>query len=524
MKSKALFILPAHNQDHDSWKNPAWNHGRIPPISLISIMSYLQSKGHETKLVDSRQLIFYYKTNDYLPIVGKIVRDFNPDVVGISMLTALFDETKEITEHLKKEFPHIPIIAGGPHPSIEPLLTFEQNKYLDAICVGPGEEVCLDILEGRKMGEIPGLMVRGTFETYKKRDVELNIDKYPFPDYHLVSHSFYSAYSTATTFGWLTRSLTVLTSRSCPYSCKFCASDWSKPVRYHSADYVIELGKYLSTFDITTIVFLDDTIALKENRLMKICEGFIRSKLFLPHGRLRWYTQLRANQAKPGLLKMMKAAGCFYVGIGIESGSDQTLKSLNKKTTVEQNRQACAYIKEAGLDLGASFMCGVPGETEEEIRKTFSFMQEINTNSKGFGCFRPLPGSPFYYELLEKGLLKKEEIDWSNLGNFSIPPKDAFCNIERDKLVKLINEGSKLAYASQWVAVHEDTAEQCPALLKEVSRYREVRISSLSNFNSETHRKYVNTENNELALVITKLNRLRAKLDRFKVKLARLNK
>ncbi len=490
MKSKALFILPADKADYDSWNRPAWRSYRMPPVSLITIMSYLYAKGHKTDLIDCRELIFHFRTNDYIHIIFNMIENIKPYVIGINILTGLFDESKKIIECVKEKFPHIPLIAGGPHPSVEALLTFEQIEHLDAICVGPGEEVCLDIMEGKKFDEIPGLMVRGAFEKYKKRDVEMNIDKYPFPNYHLVNHPFYSTYSTGSTFGWLTRSLCVLTSRSCPFSCKFCASDYSKPFRYHSSEYVVELVKYLSNFDINTIMFFDDTIALVEKRLVEICEGFISSKLFLPYGRLRWYTQIRADQAKPELLRLMREAGCFYVSFGIESGSDTILQTLNKKTTVELNRQACAYVKEAGLNLGASFMIGVPGETEDDIRKTFSFMKEINTNSKGFGFFRPLPGSPFYREFIEKGLLKKEEIDWSDLGNFSRLSKYLFSNVETEKLFNLFQEGTALAYGDKWIAVHEDIAEQCPTLLHEVSNYGKVRISSLSDYRSESQTEY----------------------------------
>jgi len=401
-KLKILFILPPHASDFFSFKDPSWGIIRIPPFSLISLGSYLYGKGYTVKIVDCRELIYKHKTNNYIPFLLEIVNDFRPEVVGINILTALFYEARRISFKLKSKFPDITLIVGGPHPSVEPLLTFKQNQYIDAICIGPGEEVCLDILSGKIITNIPGLMHREYIENFIYRSPEIDIDKFPFPNYDLVNKEYYTDFTLNTLTGWGFKGIATLTSRSCPYSCKFCASDWSKPFRYHSADYVISLAKYLSTYKIDAITFIDDTLAAIKERLNKICEGFIREKIFWPYSNLRWFAAIRANQADPDILKQMKDAGCFGVSVGIESGSDRMLKVLNKITTVEMNKRAYKYINEAGLYLGASFMLGIPGETYEDMCETIAFIKETNSNSKGLGIFRPLPGSPFYDEFIKK--------------------------------------------------------------------------------------------------------------------------
>ena len=493
MKSKAIFILPPHRMDLDEVKRPPWGIVRVPPIGLLSIGSYLHAKGHEIKIIDSRELIVKYKTKEYIPIILKTVDEFNPDMIGINILTALFDEAKTISRELKKKFPNSIIVAGGVHPSVEPVSTFQQNPYLDAICIGPGEEVCLDILDGRKMSGVPGLINRGCIDKFEARSPEVDIDKYSFPNYALASPDFYTAFTVNTITGWGYKGLAELTSRSCPYSCKFCASDWSKPFRYHSPEYVVELVRYLSSYDVDVITFFDDTIAANKDRLHNICEGFIRSRLFWPHSQLRWFAAIRANQVNADILKLMKRAGCFGVSIGIESGSDRMLKVINKKTTVEMNRRACAHVREAGLHLGTSFMIGIPGETETELNETLDFMQSLQNlkcNAMGIGNFRPLPGSPFYYEFINNNTLSKEYADWPNLGNFSILPKDLFCDVPREKFEEIWDKARNLANVNSWVAVHEDALLKYPELIKSVAVRTKVKIAKSDNYESSAHIAY----------------------------------
>ena len=487
MKSRAVLILPPHSSDFNSFKVPSWNVVRIPPIGLIAIGSYLHAEGHDIRIIDCRELIVEYRTNEYIPLVLKIVEEFKPDMIGINILTALFDEAKRISCELKRRFPGHVIVAGGPHPSVEPALTLQQNPYIDAICIGAGEEVCLDILNGKKTSGIQGLMHRDCVDKFESRTASLDIDKYPFPNFSLANSDFYTALTMNTVTGWGYKGLAVLTSRSCPYSCKFCASDWSKPFRYHSPEYVVEMARYLSTYDIDVIPFFDDTLASIEDRLYRICEGFVRARLFWPHSGLRWFAAIRANQIDPDMLKLMKEAGCFGVSIGIESGSDRMLKVLNKKTTVELNRRACAYVREAGLHLGASFMVGIPGETETEMNETLAFMQDIGCHEKGVGSFRPLPGSPFYDEFINSGLLSKERIDWSNLGDFSIAPEYLFCDVPRDRFADIFNKAIKIAHNDSWVAVHEDTLLKYPREIKRIAARTMIKIAKSGNYESSTH-------------------------------------
>ena len=191
---RMLLILPPHKSDYNTYTKPAWAIVRVPPISLLAVGSYIHANGYEVRIIDCRELIMTHQTNDYMQYITEAIDDFKPDVIGINILTALFPEAVKIAREIKHYSPDSLIIAGGVHPSVEPELTFKQNPYIDAICIGAGEEVSLDIMEGKELNSIPGLMLRNHIGEYVKREMNMDIDKYPFPNYDLVNESYYTVY------------------------------------------------------------------------------------------------------------------------------------------------------------------------------------------------------------------------------------------------------------------------------------------------------------------------------------------
>ena len=484
--AKMLLILPPHKADLNSFLKPYWSVVRIPPIGLFLLKAYLESQGHEAKVADCRRLITEGRSNNYTEMVLKEIEDYKPDVVGINAITAIFNNAKTLCNHIKNKYPSTPVILGGVHPSVEPYLSLEECESADAVCIGAGEEVCLDILDHSSIAGIKGLMVQGReSKEYTPRKPEMNLDKYPFPTYP----EYYSQVSTHLT-GWIYRGVQTMTSRSCPYSCKFCASDWSKPARSHSAEYVIEMAKAIS-IGVDGILFADDTIALNRERIEKICKGFIRNKIFYPHTNVRWVALVRANQADKELLNLMKQAGCHHLGIGIESGSQRMLDIINKKITVETNRKAVEATKEVGLGVTLSFIIGIPEETEADMEKTIEFMKKAYCNGLGVGTFRPLPGSPFYREFKENGSKEVKEYlrNWDNLGDFSIPPKYLFCQVNRATFTRILDKAYNLAYANQWNIVSDGFYNNNTNLVKSIAKKTPIRTCYGDNYPSHNHKK-----------------------------------
>jgi anaerobic magnesium-protoporphyrin IX monomethyl ester cyclase len=441
-----LFVHPPHTGfERNQLVQLTFSVHRIPPISGITLAPYLRKHGHETYVIDGPRIAVQFgniRAQTYEELVRQAVK-FNPELIAVTMLTADFAECAETIRVLRSSLPKARIVGGGPHPSGEPAVTLEQIPELDGIGIGPGEDICLDLANGGPISETPGCayLKDGQIVFVGRRKVDTNIDAIPFPAWDLIDGNYYSELNFATTFGFLTRSLGVLTSRGCPGNCYFCSSKWNRPLRMHSVEYVIDLCEYLTkNYPIDTIAFWDDTMGIRAKRLVEICEGFLRRNL---HKKIKWRAHLRADSMELGLLKLMKEANCFYVAFGAESGSDRILKLLNKKTTVNQNLAAAEMVNQAGLFLGTSVILGVPGETEDEMKETIKFCTQITCESIGVGRFCPLPGSPSYSDLVKSGTIDPRKVNWELLGNFSLFDGPCFADVEPRKFRRILSEFSE---------------------------------------------------------------------------------
>ena len=117
-------------------------------------------------------------------------------------------------------------------------------------------------------------------------------------------------------------------------------------------------------------------------------------------------------------------------------------------------------------------------------------MSKIDFNVMGVSSFRPLPGSPFYYEFINNGTLSKEDIDWSNLGNFSIAPKYLFCDVSREKLDEIFQRALDIASINCWNVVHEDILLKYPNEIKSIASRTRIKIAKSDNYESSAHIAY----------------------------------
>jgi radical SAM superfamily enzyme YgiQ (UPF0313 family) len=114
----------------------------------------------------------------------------------------------------------------------------------------------------------------------------------------------------------------------------------------------------------------------------------------------------------------MKESGCVHVEYGFESGSQRVLDLMNKKTTIERNAKAALLTRRSGIRFQGNFIAGYPGETEDDFKRTVSFMRAARPNNIALNLFMPLPGTAIYKKLKEEGRLLP---DWDDIGNPETP-------------------------------------------------------------------------------------------------------
>jgi radical SAM superfamily enzyme YgiQ (UPF0313 family) len=270
---------------------------------------------------------------------------------------------------------------------------------------------------GAAMETIRGLTYREGYKVYHNppRPLAENLDAIPLPAYQLFKIDRYTNLQPLTDgLDPHARSYTILTSRGCPYQCTYC----SKPItgdtwRARSVGSVIAEWKMLvDEYHATEIGVTDDIWNLDLKRAKKLCQALIDEGL----NRVPWVTihGMKVNHTDPELFQLMKRAGCKRVGFGVESGDEDILKRVVKKSqTQDQVRAAFRNAKAAGLQTMGFFIYGMPDETEETMEKTTRFAIELDPDLANFMMAAPYPGTEMWDMIKSNGKIFAES--WQDL-------------------------------------------------------------------------------------------------------------
>jgi len=251
-----------------------------------------------------------------------------------------------------------------------------------------------------------------------------------------------------------------MTSRGCPYRCVFCSvsEQWGHKIRHRSPKNVVnEIEFLLKNYPfLEGIRFFDDVFTIDKNRVIEICQEIIKRKL-----NFTWECEARADAIDKELVREMKRAGCEFIDLGVESGSNKILKNIKKNITVEQAIDAVKIIKQAGIGLKVFIMHGLPGETYEDIRKTVFLSRYLCHELKADGATQGItiiyPGTELEKIAKELGTLPKD-FSWGKyyVRKRSYPPLTA-CeympifeqpNLTYEQIFRYVKK-AKLAYFSK---------------------------------------------------------------------------
>lgn len=377
--AKVLLIQP-----HDDRRTCRESKDPWTPLSLVYIGTSIE-ESHSVKIYDRNLNLSDEDLFDY-------INNYKPNIIAFtSMTSTMLLDLIHIAQKLKSKFPKILIVVGGVHATLEPE-SFLNENYIDYVVRGEGDSAFLDFCNTfdknvKKLKDLKNINLN-PLRPYVNMD-DLKIPNYNLLDLRKYEHFFVSI------------------SRGCPGNCNFCYStrQWGingQPfVRSFSVEKSIELfKKIVEEYNRKVFSIVDDNFISFKTKASKICK-------FLEKYKLYFWCFARVDFINDEILRAVKRAGCHTIQIGAESGSQRILDFLNKKTTIQQNINAINCCKKNKITCDASFMIGLPTETEKEMDQTRNFIKKYRPDIANVKIYNPLPGAPLFDYCLEKKLINK---------------------------------------------------------------------------------------------------------------------
>lgn len=361
-------------------------------LGLGYIAAFLRENGHAVSILDPE--VQGFSSQDIL----EKVKLFNPDLVGMSATTPDFKNALKIAKLIKENM-NIFIALGGIHASSLPEYILEKYpQAFDVTCIGEGEFTMLELcrfLEGniKALDNVKGicfLKENKPFRTSPREAIQ-DLDSLPFPARDLVDLTLYRPHTFNFRKG---KTATIITSRGCPFMCTFCASKLTLggKFRARSPDNVLkEIKQLVEEYGINHILIQDDTFTFDINRAKETCRKIINAKL-----KIEWFAFSQVAKVDAELFSLMRQAGCYCVGFGVESADEVVLKNMRKANSIKQIERAIGLAKKGGLRTQAYFIFGNKGDTKETINKTIDFACRISPTLAFFNKLVPYPGTEIF--------------------------------------------------------------------------------------------------------------------------------
>lgn len=403
-KKKILLINPSMEEIYENSyvKDSVPN---FPPLNLLTLAGGLLDGSHQCKIIDLNMI----PLNRIYDELKKTIQDFNPEVFGITFASALYSQCMQTISIIKKIVPDALIIAGGAHASSDATSTLKDTK-IDIAVMGEGDFTIQEILSGKPLKDILGIAYKEDTKIIinPPRPFLNDLDTLPYPAYHLLDIQKYKVPHTLCKENPVA---SIETSRGCVWGCVYCnKSVFGRNFRVKSAERTVEEIKKLIDFGFKEFHINDDMFTTQIDRAKKVCQLMIDNNL-----KIHWNCAngIRVDRVDDELFPLMKAAGCYRVSFGVESGNQEILNNIDKSQTLDQIRNAFRLAKKAGIETNGFFMFGLPGEKEEHLKQTIKFAKELKPDIAKFDIMIPLPSTPIYKEWEGKYIITKK---WDDYG------------------------------------------------------------------------------------------------------------
>lgn len=378
----------------DSDKNALWHY---LPYNLCLLAACIRDIADVT-IVDA------YKKDMSVVQLRDVLQHLHPDLVGITVLMDKYGPSGHMVAKIAKKI-GAKTVMGGVYASMN-AEEVAKDVNIDYIVVGEGEHALRTLVEYN----LPDKIIR-----YPRID---KLDELPLPAYDLID---FQAYATCAERNSVDRpSLLpyghVMTSRGCPFGCCFCQVEQisGKEFRPRSPKNVLNEIQWLKdTYGIKSLIFDDDNLLTDKERAYQIFNGMIDLNLMMPWKMIA----TAAFKLDLELIRSMKASGCEYVNIAIESGCERVLhKIINKPVNLDYALKMTRMLQDNGIYVAANFIVGFPTETWNEIRESLAYADELNADYTKIFAAMPLRNTRLWDMCEKENAFKKGftgTVQWS---------------------------------------------------------------------------------------------------------------
>jgi anaerobic magnesium-protoporphyrin IX monomethyl ester cyclase len=380
---------------------------KLPLLGNLFLGTMLKNAGHEVKVFKEDIIPVYNVKNDSLHPFLK-----EADIIGITAITHTAGRAYQIADAIKRQFPAKKVILGGNHPSAVPN---EALEHADQVVVGEGENVVLDVFEGRNTDRI----IQGT---------RVNIDDVPIMDLSLLQGYGVKGLKLNMKYAPL------MASRGCPHDCIFCSVTqmFGRKYRIKNADIVMEevMMRYREGF--RHGFFYDDNFAANHEKTKIFLEKLIRADLDF-----QWSSQFSTHVAKDiELVRMLKRAKCVTLFIGVESINPEALKDYHKSHTVQMVKDSVSSLVKEGMNVHSMFILGADSDTEKTMDKTIRFAKESGSRTAQFSILFPIPGTKLYDQMMAANRIFINDWNYYDGSHCVILPKNVSLLALQKKLIQ----------------------------------------------------------------------------------------
>jgi anaerobic magnesium-protoporphyrin IX monomethyl ester cyclase len=396
------------------------------PLGLAYVAGALKAAGHEVKVIDaiaqSPEQINPF--NKDLVTIGLCIEEIlqlipsDTELIGFSCMFSMnWMNDRALIDAVGDKFPGIPLIAGGEHITATAEFSLAKTKHLKVCALGEGEETVVELVGAiqthKSLKEVSGIVYKdseGIHTTAPRKRVR-DIGSIPWPAWNLFPMDKY--YEHSMVYGVdRGKSVPIMATRGCPFSCTFCSSPdmWGTTYSMRDPEDVANEIEFMQkNYAIVNFDFFDLTAIIDKKWIIRFCKIILERDI-----KMTWQIPAgtRSEAITDEVAHLLYQSGCRNITYAPESGSPEILKAIKKRVVLKNMLRSMGYANKEGMNIKINVIMGFPEEKHSNIWETFKFLIQsswVGVHDMAPSIFQPYPGSALFRKLKEEGKIDMDD-------------------------------------------------------------------------------------------------------------------